>query len=75
MNELLIIKLNTFLVEKVSSKETLPLLKMSRKLYTSYVSMTHLAGGLCLNTLLTLKVENYLICFLGTQTRAVDKME
>jgi hypothetical protein len=37
--------------------------------------MVHLAEGVCLNALLTLKVENTLICLVGTRVPAVSKME
>jgi hypothetical protein len=37
--------------------------------------MTRLAEGLCFNALLTLKVENPLICLVGTRIPTVYKME
>jgi chromosome condensin MukBEF MukE localization factor len=37
--------------------------------------MTHLAEGLCFNELLTLKVENSLICLVGTRIATMSKME
>jgi hypothetical protein len=40
---------------------------MSKYLQTSLAAMTHLAEGLCFNALLTLKVENSLICLVGTR--------
>jgi hypothetical protein len=36
--------------------------KMSKNLQNLFAAMTHLAEGLFLNALLTLKVENSLIC-------------
>jgi hypothetical protein len=59
---------------KLSSKETLFLLKMSKNLHMSFAAMMHLAEGLCLSALLTLKVENS-ICLLGTQIPTVSMME
>jgi hypothetical protein len=38
-------------------------------------AMTHLAEGLCLNALLTLKVEILLICLVGTRILIVFMME
>jgi hypothetical protein len=41
----------------------------------SFAPMMHLAEGLCLCALLVLKVENSLICRVGTHTNSVhDKM-
>jgi hypothetical protein len=40
--------------------------KMPKNLHASFAEMTHLAEGLCLSALLTLKVENSLICLVGT---------
>jgi hypothetical protein len=37
----------------------------------SFSAMTHIAEGLCLNALLTLKVENYLICLVGIRITSV----
>jgi hypothetical protein len=68
------LKKNSY-AEKLSSKETLFLLKMSKSLHTSLAAMTHLSEGLLFNALITLKVENSLICLLGIRTRAVPKME
>jgi hypothetical protein len=42
------------------------LLKMTKNLYRSFAAVVHLAEGLCLNVLLTLKVENSLICLVVT---------
>jgi hypothetical protein len=41
----------------------------------SLAAMTHLAEGLCFNALLTLKVENYLICLVGTRIPTLSKIE
>jgi hypothetical protein len=41
----------------------------------SFAAMTHRAEGLCLNALLTLKVENSLICFGGTRIPTAYMME
>jgi hypothetical protein len=49
--------------------------KMSKNLQISFVAMTHLAEGLCLKALLTLKVENFLICLVGTRIPTVSMME
>jgi hypothetical protein len=46
----------------MSSKDTMFLQKMSKNLQISSAAVTHLAEGLFRNTLLTLKVENSLIC-------------
>jgi hypothetical protein len=48
---------------------------MSKYLQTSLAAVTHLAEGLCFNKLLTLKVENSLICLVGTRIPTVSKME
>jgi hypothetical protein len=48
---------------------------MSKYLQTSLAAMTHLAEGLCFNALLTLKVENSLICLVGTRMATESKME
>jgi hypothetical protein len=45
-------------IEKVSSKETMFLPEMSKNLQISFAAMTHLAEGLFVNSLFTLKVEN-----------------
>jgi hypothetical protein len=39
----------------------------------SFAAMTHLAEGLCLDALLMLKVENSLVCLVGT-TSVSDEM-
>jgi hypothetical protein len=49
--------------------------KMSRNLRMSLAAMTHLAEGLCLNALLTLKVENSFICLVGTRIPTESMME
>jgi hypothetical protein len=59
--------------EKVSLKEKLFLWKVSKN--TSLAAMTHLAEGLCSNALLTLRVENSLICLVGTRIPTVSKTE
>jgi hypothetical protein len=48
---------------------------MPKNLNMSFAAMTHLAEGLCLNALLTLKVESSLICLVGTQIPTVSMME
>jgi hypothetical protein len=48
---------------------------MPKNLHTTFAAMTHLAEGLCLSALLTLKVENVLICLAGTQIPTVSMME
>jgi hypothetical protein len=40
----------------------------------SFVAMMHLAEGLCLNALLTQKVENF-ICLVDTRIPTVSMME
>jgi hypothetical protein len=45
---------------------------MSKYLQTSLAAMTRLAEGLCFNELLTLKVENSLICIVGTRIPTVQ---
>jgi hypothetical protein len=37
----------------------------------SFAVVTHLAEGLCLSALITLKVENYLICLVDMNTNSV----
>jgi hypothetical protein len=49
-----------------SSKEQVLLPKMPKNLHVSFTAMMHLAEGLCLNTQHVLKVENSLICLVGT---------
>jgi hypothetical protein len=48
---------------------------MSKYLQTSLAAMMHLTEGLCFNSLLTLKVENSLICLVDTRKPTVSKME
>jgi hypothetical protein len=48
---------------KVSFREILFLLKMSRDLQMLFAAITHLVEGLSLETYFTLKVEKSLICF------------
>jgi hypothetical protein len=45
--------------------------KMSNNLQISFAAMTHVAEGLFLNVLLTLKVENSIICPVHTNTNRV----
>jgi hypothetical protein len=45
--------------------------KHGQKYAMSFAAMTHLVEGLCLNALLTLKVENALICLVGTRITSV----
>jgi hypothetical protein len=52
-------------MDKVSFREILFLLKMSRDLLMLFAAITHLVEGRSLETLLTLKVEKSLICFAG----------
>jgi hypothetical protein len=52
-------------MEKVSYREILFLLKMSRDLQMLFAAITHLVEGLSLETFFTLKVEKSLICFAG----------
>jgi hypothetical protein len=49
--------------------------KMSKNLQISFAAMTHLAEGLFLSALLTLKVEHSLICLVGTRIPTVSMME
>jgi hypothetical protein len=53
-------------IDKVYSKPTLFLLEVPKNLHTSFAAMAHLAEGICLNAMLMLKVENFLICLGGT---------
>jgi hypothetical protein len=48
---------------------------MSKNLQISFAAMTHLTEGLALNALLTLKVENSLICLVGTRIPTVSTTE
>jgi hypothetical protein len=48
---------------------------MSKYLQTSLAAMAYLADGLCFNALLMLKVENSLICLVGTRIPTESKME
>jgi hypothetical protein len=48
---------------------------MSKNLQISFVAMTHLAEGLFFNALLTLKVENYLMCLVGARIPTVSMTE
>jgi hypothetical protein len=51
------------------------LLKTSRDLQMLFAAVTHLVEGLNLETLLTLKVENSLICLVGTRRPTVSIIE
>jgi hypothetical protein len=55
-------------MEKVSSKD-----KCLKKLHLSFAAMAHLAEGLCLNILLTLKVDNS-VCPVGTIYFALENI-
>jgi hypothetical protein len=52
--------------EKVSSRETMSLLKMSRNLQMLFAVVMHLDGRLRFETLLPLKTDEFLICLVGT---------
>jgi hypothetical protein len=45
--------------------------KMSKNLQISFAAITRLAEGLSLNAMLTLKVENSLVCLVGTRIPTV----
>jgi hypothetical protein len=62
-------------VEKVPFREILFLLKMSRDLQVLFGAITHLVEGLSLETFLTLKVEESLICFAGICKSTVSIIE
>jgi hypothetical protein len=49
--------------------------KISKNLQISFAAMTHLAEGLFLNALLTLKVENSLICLVCTRIPTESMIE
>jgi hypothetical protein len=57
---------NTFLYRESVVKGDIVFPKNVQNLHMSFAVMTHLAEGLCLNALLVLKVENSLICLVGT---------
>jgi hypothetical protein len=75
LNKMHIINLNTFSYRESILKGDTVLIKMSKNLHISFAAMTHLAKGLCLNALLKLKEENYLIYFVGTRIPTVTMME
>jgi hypothetical protein len=52
-------------MEKVSFREILLFLKMSRDLQMLFTAITYLVGGLSLETFLTLKMKKSLISFAG----------
>jgi hypothetical protein len=60
---------------KVSLREILFLLKMSRDLQMLFAAITHLVGGLSIETFFTLKVEKSLVCFAGTCKPTVSMIE
>jgi hypothetical protein len=62
-------------MEKLSFREILFLLKMSRDLQMLFAVITHLAEGLSLNIFFTLKVEKSLICFAGICKPTVSIIE
>jgi hypothetical protein len=62
-------------MEKVSFREILFLLQMSRDLQMLFAAITRLVEGLSLDTFLTLKVEKSLICFAGICKPTVSIME
>jgi hypothetical protein len=62
-------------MKKVSSEETIFLLKASKNLDTLLEAVTHLAEGLCLSSLLALKIQNTVICSVGTRTPEVTLVE
>jgi hypothetical protein len=45
--------------------------KVSKNLHMSFGAMAHLAEWLYLNALLMLKVENSLVCYVGTNTSSI----
>jgi hypothetical protein len=45
--------------------------KMSKNMHILFAAMTHPAEELCLNKLLTLKVQNSLICLVGARIPTV----
>jgi hypothetical protein len=55
--------------------ETLFFAENVQKSAYSFAAMTHLAEGLCLNVLLRLKVENSLICLVGTRMPIVSMVK
>jgi hypothetical protein len=62
-------------MDKVSFREILFLLKMSRDLQMLFAAITHLVEELSLETLLTLKVEKSLICSAGICKRTGSVIE
>jgi hypothetical protein len=58
---------NTFSYRKSVLRRDNVLLKLSENLHITYAAMMHPGEGLCLIALLTLKVENSLICLAGTR--------
>jgi hypothetical protein len=62
-------------MEKVSSRETVSLLKMSRNFQMLFAAVMHLDERLSLETLFTLKIDEFLICLLGTWRPTVSITE
>jgi hypothetical protein len=62
-------------MDKVSFREILFLLKMSRDLQTLLAAITHLVEGLSLEIFFTLKVEKSLIFFSGIYRPTVSIIE
>jgi hypothetical protein len=62
-------------MEKVSFKEILLLLKMSRDLEMLFSAITHLVEALSLETFLTLQEKKSLICFEGIRKPTVFLLE
>jgi hypothetical protein len=57
--------LHTFPYRESVLKGGILLLNMPKSMHMLIAAMTHPAEGLCLNALLTLKVENFHICLVG----------
>jgi hypothetical protein len=62
-------------MDKVSFREILFLLKISRDLQTLLAAITHLVEGLSLETFFTLKVGKSLTCFAGIYRPTVSIIE
>jgi hypothetical protein len=75
VNYMEIKKSRQFLVERKYPKVDIVFVENVQTFATSLAAMTHVAEGLCFNSLLTLKVENSLICLVGTRIPVVSKME
>jgi hypothetical protein len=70
-----LINLDSYSFRESILKVDIVFVEMSKYLQTSLAAMTHLAEGLCFNALLTLKVENSLICLVGTRIPTESKMD